>query len=84
MSNKEVLLFLSNTKDEPRNLEKCVDVLTELQRKKGALLEVITLLKYEKPLLHSLLKTRLQHKPGLNMLYQLSMDYKVAKEKIGI
>ena len=84
MDTNQILLFLKNTKDEPRNLENCVDILTDLQRTKGAVLEVITLLKFEKPLLHSLLKPRLKHNTGLSMLLNLSMDYEQAREKLGI
>ena len=84
MKNEELQQFLDNTKDEPRNLEKCVDFFYLLQRTQGSLLEVVTLLKFEKPLLHSLLKIRIKHNPGLSMLFNLSMDYDEAKKKIGI
>jgi len=76
--------FLEKIKDEPRNLEKCIELLYTLQHSKGTpLLETITVIKYEKPLLYSLIKPRVQSRQGLKLLFDLSMDYEESKNKLG-
>ncbi|WP_405455296.1 hypothetical protein [Paenibacillus sp. HJGM_3] len=59
-----------------------MDLIYEVQRTGGPLAELITVLKYEKPLLHSLLKARLKHNPGINLILTISMDYEQAKQKL--
>jgi hypothetical protein len=83
VENHQVKIFLENIKDDPREVEKCVDLFYTLQRTKGSpILEIITILKFEKPLLHSLLKTRLQNRLGLSMLFSLTMDYEQSKKNL--
>jgi hypothetical protein len=68
--------------DEPKFLETCVDLLMTLQRNQGKVAESLTVLKYEKPALHSLLRKRLMYNPGLLMLMDLSLDYQQAKASL--
>jgi hypothetical protein len=73
---------LGRIKNHPSHLEECVDLLYMLQQKRGPLVEVVTVLKYERPLLYDLLKKRLAGNPGLVMLFELSVDYEQAKNNI--
>jgi hypothetical protein len=68
--------------DDPKFLQECVDILIDLQKTSGKVAEIITILKYEKPLLHSLLKKRLASNPGIFLLMDLSIDYEQAKESL--
>jgi hypothetical protein len=73
------LIEIRALEDESKFLEACVDILTSLQRNRGKVVEILTIIKYEKPGLHSLLKKRLMYNPGLLMLMDLSLDYKQAQ-----
>jgi hypothetical protein len=65
--------------DESKFLQECVDILIGLQRNSGKVAEILTILKHEKPLLHSLLKKRLASNPGIFLLMDLSLDYEQVK-----
>ncbi len=82
MNNNQVYLFLNTIKDEPHNLEKCMDVLYMLQRNQGPIVEVTTFLKYKAPLLYSLLKKRVNHNLGLKMLFELEFQYEMAEKRL--
>ncbi|MFK7693980.1 hypothetical protein ACI5FR_14375 [Paenibacillus sp. HJGM_3] len=82
MTANQILTSLSKIRDQHTEVEKCVDLIYEVQRTGGPLAELITVLKYEKPLLHSLLKARLKHNPGINLILTISMDYEQAKQKL--
>jgi hypothetical protein len=85
MSKEQIVAFLNSVKDDARNLERCIDFLYTLQRSQGSpLLEVVTILKFEKPLLYSLMKPRIQNRQGLKLLFDLTMDYEQSKIKIGM
>jgi hypothetical protein len=73
---------LGKIKDDLSHLEKCVDLLYMLQQKRGPLVEVVTVLKFERPILYDLLKKRLAGNPGLSMLFELSVNYEQAKKNI--
>jgi hypothetical protein len=70
---------LSKMNDDPSDLEKYVELLYILQQKRGPLVEVVTVLKNEKPKIYALLKRRIKHNPGLSLLFDLSADYEQAK-----
>jgi hypothetical protein len=73
---------LSEIKDHHSDLQKCVDLLYLLQRKVGPIVEVITILKYDKPLLYGLLKRRVITNPGLKMAFEITVDYEQAKKTV--
>jgi hypothetical protein len=51
MEKQQVNVFLDNLKDDPLEVEKCVDLFYTPQRIKGSpLLEIATRLRVEKPL----------------------------------
>ncbi|WP_127583929.1 hypothetical protein [Paenibacillus koleovorans] len=82
MTANQIIASLNKIRDQHSEIEKCVDLIYEVQRTGGPLAEVITILKYEKPLVHSLLKARLRHNPGINLILGISMDYDQAKLKL--
>jgi hypothetical protein len=81
MEQKDIAKILMYTKDQASELNIILDLLYLLQQNRGPLIEVVTVLKFEKPLLYSLLKRRVVN-PGLKMLFQLSLDYEYAKTSI--
>ena len=83
-TKQRVTLFLKNLRDNRQDVEKCVDFLRDLQRSQSQtpppMAETITMIKHEKPALFSMLKQRLQPNRGLNMLFQLDLNYNDAKK----
>jgi hypothetical protein len=75
----EALIQVRALADEPKSLEACVQILINLQRNRGKVAEMLTIIKYEKPFLHALLKKRLLYNPGLLMLMDLSLNYEQVK-----
>lgn len=82
MTANQIITSLNKIRDQHSEVEKCVDLIYEVQRTGGPLAELITILRYEKPLVHSLLKNRLRHNPGINLILTISMDYEQAKQKL--
>jgi hypothetical protein len=80
----DALIEVRALEDEPKFLEDCVGILISLQRNRGKVAEILTIIKYEKPLLHSLLKKRLQYNPGFLMLMDLSLNYQQVKVSLEI
>lgn len=66
------------------SLNKCVDMIYNIQRSHGPLVEVITILKFEKPNLYPFLKSRLQSNPAFKMLFEVSFEYQHAKKSLGL
>ncbi|MFC0213981.1 hypothetical protein ACFFK0_16240 [Paenibacillus chartarius] len=71
MSKEQIEGLIGNLQDSKEDLEKCVDLLCGLQRSKGPVTEAVIALKYEKPNLHKMLKSRLNHNPGIRMVLEL-------------
>jgi hypothetical protein len=80
MKKSQISGNLMKIRDHFSDVEKAVDLLYEVQQERGPVAEVVTVLKYEKPLLHNMLKTRLRNNPGLSLVFDLSMNYEQAKE----
>jgi hypothetical protein len=80
----KALIEVRALEDDPKFLESCVDILISLQRNRGNVAEILTILKYEKPLLHSLLKKRIAYNPGLLLLMDLSLDYQQVKVSLEV
>jgi len=62
---------IDRLRDTVDDLEKCVDLLYEMQKRKGPLAETAIALKYQRPVLHKMLKSRLRHNPGLRLVLDL-------------
>jgi hypothetical protein len=84
MSNDQIVQFLKTTEDDKRNLEKYIDFLYTLQHSRATnMLEVVTVIKFDKPLLYSLVKPRIQSRMALKLLFDLTMDYEQSKKNLG-
>jgi hypothetical protein len=84
MNKLEIIKEISNIKDDLKYMEKSIDLLYKIQLSQGPLLEVITIIKYERPRLFSFLKTRLENKSGYRMLFDVSIEHDVAKKSLGM
>jgi hypothetical protein len=84
--NLNVLTFIEGLRDDPKDVEKCIDFFSALHRLPKHMprpfLEVVTVLKEEKPNLFKHLKTRLITNRPLIMLFDLNIDYEIAKERL--
>lgn len=83
MTNKHIINELYSIKDDLKNIEKCIDLFYRIQLTQGPLIEVITIMRFEKPLLYAYLKTRFERNPRFNMLFELLIDHKFARNSLG-
>jgi hypothetical protein len=84
MTRSEIIKEINAINDNHGHIEKTIDLLYKIQLSKGPVVEVITILKFDKPRLYASLKTRLGNKTGFKMLFELSVDYETAKESLGM
>jgi hypothetical protein len=84
MNNTDIIREIGNIQDDLKHIEKSIDLLYKIQLSKGPLLEVITIIKFEKPRLFSFLKTRLENKSGYKILFEVSIEHDVAKKSLGV
>jgi hypothetical protein len=84
--NLNVITFLEGLRDDPKDVEKCIEFFNALHRLPKHIprpfLEVVTVLKVEKPNLFKHLKTRLFSNRPLIMLFDLNIDYELAKARL--
>jgi len=88
MSKEQIRKFLSGLKDEHRELTRCLDVLLQLQKLvtpvgPAPLLEVVSIIRVEKPLLFAHLKKSVKSNIQLQMLFEISIPYDLAKQRLG-
>ncbi|PYI55160.1 hypothetical protein [Paenibacillus flagellatus] len=84
---KEIDRFIAGTRDGNEDVEKCVDFLHDMQQSCKArsvppVGELVAVLKVERPLLFLHVKQRVQSKPGLRLLFDLTLDYEAAKRRL--
>jgi sulfite reductase alpha subunit-like flavoprotein len=84
MTNSEVLKEINAIKDNNSHLERTIDLLYKIQLSRGPLIEVITIIRFEKPRLYSILKTRLENKTGFKIMFEVSIEHEVAKKSLGL
>ncbi|MDB5054227.1 MAG: hypothetical protein JWM44_2277 [Bacilli bacterium] len=84
--NLNVLTFLEALRDDQKDVEKCIEFFNALHRLPAHIprpfLEMVTVLKLEKPNLFKHLKARLQTNRPLIMLFDLDIDYELAKMRL--
>jgi hypothetical protein len=84
--NLNVITFLEGLRDDPKDVEKCIEFFNALHRLPTEMprpfLEVVTVLRVEKPTLFKHLKTRLITNRPLIMLFDLNIDYELAKARL--
>jgi hypothetical protein len=84
MTNTEIIKELNSIDDDIRNIEKTIDLLYKIQLSQGPLVQVITIIKYEKPQLYPILKKRFENKKGFKMLFEVQVGYETAKNSLGM
>jgi hypothetical protein len=84
--NLNVITFLEGLRDDPKDVERCIEFFNALHRLPKHMprpfLEVVTVIKVEKPNLFKHLKTRLITNRPLIMLFDLNIDYELAKARL--
>jgi hypothetical protein len=84
--NLNVITFLEGLRDDSKDVEKCIEFFNALHRlpkhMSRPFLEIITVLKVEKPNLFKHLKTRLITNRPLIMLFDLNIEYEIAKARL--
>lgn len=79
---KNLLETIRRMHEAKPDLEQCVDLLIELQLDQGPVIEVLSVIRYEKPILFSWLKPRLSFRPGLQMMLDIRLDYEEAVKRL--
>ncbi len=84
MTNKQIINELNAIKDSLSNIERCIDLFYRIQLTQGPLIEVITLMRFEKPKLHTYLKARFNNNPRFSILFELVIDHEFARKSLGL
>jgi sulfite reductase alpha subunit-like flavoprotein len=84
MTRTDIIKEINSIQDDLRNMERTIDLLYKIQLSQGPLIEVITLIKFEKPRLYSFLKTRLENKSGFKILFEVAIEHEIAKKSLGL
>lgn len=88
MSPEQIRRFLSSLVDEHRELPRCIDVILQLQKLvtpngPAPLLEVVSVIKVEKPILFQHLKKSVKSNMQLQMLLEIAIPYETARHRLG-
>ncbi|QGQ97189.1 hypothetical protein EHS13_21030 [Paenibacillus psychroresistens] len=83
MTNNDIIKELYAIKDDLKNTEKCIDLFYKIQLTYGPLIEVITIMRFEKPKLYTYLKSRFDKNPRFNLLFELAIDHEFARASLG-
>jgi hypothetical protein len=83
MTNSEIMKELVTLKNDLKYIQRCIDLFYNIQFTHGPLIEVITILKFEKPRLYSFLKTRFENMPRFQMLFEVSIEHEFARKSLG-
>lgn len=88
MSPEQIRRFLSSLVDEHRELSRCLDALLQLQKLvtptgPAPLLEVVSIIKVEKPILFHHLKKSVKSNIQLQMLLEIAIPYDLARHRLG-
>jgi len=88
MSPEKIRRFLSSLVDEHRELSRSLDVLLQLQKLvtptgPAPLLETISIIKVEKPILFQHLKKSVKSNMQLTMLMEIAIPYDLARQRLG-
>ncbi|WP_171686153.1 hypothetical protein [Paenibacillus planticolens] len=77
-----IIKELDSLNDNLSSLGKCVDLLYNIQKSQGPLVEVVTILKFEKPILYPYIKARFENNPVFKMLFEVTFEYEHAKNSL--
>jgi hypothetical protein len=84
MTKTDIIKEINSIQDDIRNIEKTIDFLYKIQSSQGPLVQVVTIIKFEKPRLYPFLKKRFENKSGFKMLFDVEVDYETAKKSLGM
>ncbi len=84
MTRIEIVKEISTIKDSHSHLDRAINLLYKIQLSCGPLIEVITIIKFEKPKLFSILKARLENKPGYKIFFEVSVEHEIAKKSLSL
>jgi hypothetical protein len=84
MTKTDIINKLNSIDDDLRNIERTVDLLYKIQLSQGPLVQVVTIIKFEKPRLYPFLKKRFEKNPGFKMLFDVDFEYETAKKSLGM
>lgn len=84
--NNSFWSFMRSVKDDIKDVEKGLNFLDSLMRNRGEftppMVEIVTVIKHEKPILYQHMKQRIQYQYNLRMIFELDMDYETAKNRL--
>lgn len=82
----DIARFLSNLKDDLRELDSVYHFLQMVQRtyNPAPIVEIFTILKHEDPKIFGYLKQRVQSNPSLKLMIDINIDLQLAKKRIGM
>jgi hypothetical protein len=83
MTNSEIIKELDSIKDDLKSIERAIDLFYRIQLAQGPLIEVITILRFEKPRLYSYLRTRFENTPRFKMLFEVIVQHEFARNSLG-
>ncbi|WP_166242477.1 hypothetical protein [Paenibacillus turpanensis] len=85
---QQVAVFMDSVRDDWSEVDRTLAFLFKLQRTRSEvpppLAELIGVMKQEKPFLYTMVKNRVVHQPQLRMLFELSLDYQLAKQRLDV
>jgi hypothetical protein len=83
MANNDIVQLLDGLKDDLKYADRCIDLFYSIQLNHGPLIEVITIMRFEKPKLYTYLKTRFDKNPRFNMLFEVIIEHQFARKSLG-
>jgi hypothetical protein len=84
MNKSDIMIELNTISDDLQSIDRALDLLHKIQLSQGPVIQVLTIIKFEKPRLYSFLKNRLENNPGFKMMFDVSFEYKSAKKSLGL
>jgi hypothetical protein len=84
MTKSDIIKDLDSMNDNLKYIQRCIDLFYDIQLNHGPLIEVITIIKYEKPRIYSFLKTRFENIPRFKMLFEVNIKHEFARKSLEI
>lgn len=88
MTDRDFTNYYYSLRDSSEDVEKCVELLYTLVRTKSdsppPIMEFVTILKNEKPILYAHVRKRIQIHTNLRFLFEVETDYEQAKKRLGL
>jgi hypothetical protein len=82
MTKTEIIKEINSIDDDLSNIDKTIDLLYKIQLSQGPVVQVVTIIKFEKPQLYPFLKKRIRNNSGFKMLFEVDVEYEYAKNSL--